>query len=169
MGCDFKNLYKGLSGVALNCNAPTGGVTKIELADWVEGGYSSVTKWLDVNYNNQDKTTNYVEALTNNDNGSSVVTQTLTVFFAGYNEQTRETLDAICNPNVKLLARITLADGNQVIMGEEFGAVCTQVQSSTGAGTTDSQGYTATFTAEEASHGQVIVNNELDKTSKVFE
>jgi hypothetical protein len=168
MACNFKDLYKTLSDLTLNCNAPTGGVTKIELADWVKD-YKSVTNWLDVNFNNQDKTTNYVEALTNNDNGSSVVTQTLTVFFAGYNVETRNTLDTICNPNVKLLARITLADGNQVIMGEDFGAVCTQVQSSTGAGTTDSQGYTATFTAEEAEHGQVIVNNDLDKTSKVFE
>jgi hypothetical protein len=145
--------YSKITDITLDCTVPSGGVKKIEIADWVVD--ASRASWKNVNFNNQDKTTNYTESLTNNDNGSSVVVQTLTVFFSGFNIDTRNTLEDICNPNVKLLMRITLADGSVVLAGEEYGARCTQVESSTGAGTSDSQGYTATFTTEERRHGYV--------------
>jgi hypothetical protein len=154
--------YSKLGNIELDCTVPSGGVKKIEIANWV----ADATKagWKEVNFNNQDKTTNYTESLTNNDNGSSVVVQTLSVFFSGFNSETRDTLNDICNPNVKLLLRITLSDGSTVIAGEQYGAHCTQVESSTGAGTSDSQGYTATFTTEEGKHGTVS-NFEVQATS----
>jgi hypothetical protein len=155
MACTIS--YTDIVDIALDCTVPSGGVKEIKIANWASD-YTTIkdADWKVVNFNNQDKTTNYTESLTNNDNGSSVVVQTLSVFFSGFNADTRETLNDICNPNVKLLLKVTLSDGSSVIMGEQYGAHCTQVESSTGAGTSDSQGYTATFTTEEGKHGTVL-------------
>ena len=156
MACNIN--YDEISSITIDCEAAVGGIKTLAIANWAAIRPAD-SAFKEINFNNQDKTTNYTEALENGDDGSTVVTQTLTVFFSGFNADTRTTLNELCNPNIKAIIKVTLANDTVVYMGERFGAVLTKVESSSGSATRDTQGYTATWTAEEATHGTVVAGD----------
>lgn len=145
-----------IASLEIDCSPQTGGLRFIKYRP--HGSLASV-EFKEILFNTDDKTSNYGEVLTNNDNGTTVVEQTLTVYVAGINATTRNTLNELCNPNVKLEVQIGLADGSVITQGNKFGTILSEVRLSTGASAGDAQGYTITFKGEEPSHGETVKTN----------
>jgi hypothetical protein len=149
-------LYDGISSILNNCEITAGGISKIQITQYQEGatfsGNNSSGLVQSIDFNTDDKTTNYVEALTNNDNGTTVVEKTLTVFLSGYDGDRHAVLNELCNPYKKFALLITFADGSTMYCGMENGAVLTSVRFESGANAEDTNGVTLTFTAKEKKH-----------------
>jgi hypothetical protein len=149
-------LYKNVQSINFDCEnindmLTSGGLKKIELGAFTAKNSEPAT-WETLEFNNNDKQSNYTENLTNNDNGTTVVTKTLTVFLTGFEAERHESLNELCNPFKKLVIRITFADGSVALQGLEFGAVLTSVKFETGANATDTNGVTLSFTCDESKH-----------------
>lgn len=152
MGCSLN--YAAIASMPIDCTSTSGGVVAVKYK--THGSASSVA-FVDIGFNPSDKVSNYSEVLTNNDNGTTVVDQTLTISIAGINADVQSALDTLCNPNVKLILEVHFANGTKLKVGNEYGAVLSEVKLSTGANAGDSQGYMLTFKGEEPVHAPKIV------------
>jgi hypothetical protein len=150
-------LYDGIQSIINNCDITTGGLSEIRMVQMDETKKS----WNDylmaglitrIQFNTDDKTTNYVENLTNNDNGTTVVEKTLTVFLSGYDGARHDVLNELCNPYKKFIFLVVFADDSRLYMGAENGAVLTSVRFESGANAEDTNGVTLTFSAKESKH-----------------
>jgi hypothetical protein len=141
--------YDSLQGqdIILGCDITTGGLKSVRIKQFETG-----TTYYNLSFNSNDKTSNYTETLTNNDNGTTTVEKTLTIFLTGFDGDRHDNINELCNPFRKLVVEVNFADGSQAIAGAEFGAVLTSVKFETGANATDTNGVTLTFTAQESKH-----------------
>jgi hypothetical protein len=149
-------LYDGIQSIVNNCDITTGGLKELRMSQYKEGAtyddYLMTIGIATLNFNTDDKTTNYVENLTNNDNGTTVVEKTLTVFLSGYDGARHEVINELCNPYKKFIFMVIFADSSRMMMGMENGAVLTSVRFESGANAEDTNGVTLTFSAKESKH-----------------
>lgn len=150
MACEID--YSLIEDLATDCSQPIGGLKTIKYRKFK----STQDPFVEIIFNEKDKITNYSEVLTNNDNGTTVVDQTLTAFLAGINEDNHDTLNALCNPNVRLEVQIEFINGTSIIMGENYGVSLTEVTVNSGANAGDNYGYTIIFKGEEPAHSSLI-------------
>lgn len=162
MACTLN--YKGMQSIHLDCNdIPVGGLKSIRYAyhkDVVETTPGkptiSASKLKEIRFNKKDGATNFTEVTTSQANGSQSTVPTLTVQLNGLNATTRQALDAISSPLVKLAIVAEDANGTLWVLGRKYGMVLTEVTAGTGASNGDFNGYNLTFTGEENELAAVI-------------
>lgn len=148
-----------MQSIALYCeDKPVGGLKSLHFAMLsdikslaVTNGTVTVSKakLKELVFNTKDGATNFTEVTTSQGNGSQSTVPTVTVQFNGINATTRDQLDKLSNPLVKLCLVGQTADGKYWLLGRKYGMVATEVTASTGANNADFNGYNVTFTGEE--------------------
>lgn len=156
MGCTLN--YQNMQGIVLSCNdKPTGGLKSLRfmmLADAPKAATAgkwtvSRAKTKQLIFNKKDEATNFNESTTSQANGSSSTIPTVSVQFNGITKATRDALEQLSNPLVRLVLIAETDDGAFWMLGRSFGMILSEVSSGTGASNGDFNGYNATFTGEE--------------------
>lgn len=150
--------YAQMKSISLTCeDKATGGIRAIHYMmqhDCVpvsEDGTLVVdkTKTRQIAFNLKDGATNFSEVTNAQANGTASTVPTIVSQLNGLNKATRDSLEKLSNPLVKLVLIAETADGTMWAFGRGYGLVLTEVASGTGAGNGDFNGYTITFTGEE--------------------
>lgn len=102
-----------------------------------------------IDFNKKDGATNFTEVTTSQPNGAQSTVPTVTVQLNGFSKATRDTLDKISNPLLRLVLIGQTDDGKYWMLGRKYGMIASQVTSGTGANNADFNGYNVTFTGEE--------------------
>lgn len=152
--------YALMKGIALSCDdKPTGGLVSLRLGilgdhavtGTAETGFKTdfTKKTINIVFNKKDNATNFIEDTNATAGGSKIVTPTATVQLAGLNKATRDNINKLANPLVKVVLFAETVDGVVWMMGREFGMYLSSVEGGTGVAASDFNGYTLTFTGEE--------------------
>lgn len=155
MGCNLA--YAQMQSVNITCNdKPIGGLKSLRYlmlsdVEESEAGVFSVSKAKSkaLIFNKKDGATNFTEVTTSQANGSQSTVPTVMTQFNGICKATRDVLEKLSNPLVKVAIVAETADGSFWLLGRKYGMVASEVTSGTGATNGDFNGYNVTFTGEE--------------------
>lgn len=164
MSCNCSNLLSG--GILKSCDFNSGGVEKIYIADHCKiTGYTEVNSEITAIVAGEDfyefqfnrNTSSYEETTNINiENGSTFYTQSVMLMLARRDKSKAEAIKELTAGQKKLFIIVKDSNGLYWAFGKDSGAYVTEITGGSGVAKGDANGYTITFTAEEADNSPEV-------------